>query len=561
MQNAFCITLPTVAEQDAPMLSAFMGANSTGKSSVLFALRDFFNNPSKLEPHLFNNGQISGPVIVEITFRGVVTNAESWHTEHCHQLQDGTYDLTIVRGWNTEKRLIDCIRHANGKLHKIGTKDKPFIDALLPKFRIIMADPKPSDEAKPKKDSLIYDLIDNMIQRDTASSSVVAEIKALIDRFETLTRWDDPANQDSWRAIHSLEQSLSRGLASITPQNNQVRLVPYQPMTTVSEIFLQGSIRINDGIELDFVQHGLGLQRSFVVSLLSTWCEKIANDTEFDYVFAIEEPEIYLHPHATRVLLNELEKIAQSDQVLFTTHSSEFVNRVPLKHIFIVRRDIKAAQVSSTIQQPDLSGLDKSALVKVQRYLREDRSDMLFARAVLLVEGQSELSALPQLARALEQDIDQAGVTIVCMDGIKNLPIYHHILRAFGIPHIALIDGDGEKVTREKEFSGQADQLVVLDKDFEHLLADTLEDSCFVEITNECRNRCGYSQLLTVTAVANMTTEDKKQQLLFKRTGKPIVGRVVGEMLCREEIEKMPILSQVIEAVIELALGKQPTLR
>ena len=608
--DAFSLTLPTTTDNSRPMLNALMGANSSGKSSVLFALRDFFNNPAKLNEQLFNSEQTDKPVIVEITFRGQITSTTEWHDTYCSQLKDDIYELTIIRGWLPDERPLNAIRKTDNTLQKFAIKDE-FVKALLPRFRIIMADPKPSAETAPKKDSLIYDLLNDMVQRDDSASSIVAKMKTLIQEFETLVKRDDPANQAAWEAVRQLEESLSQGLASITPHNSRVRLVPHLPMTTVNDIFLNGSVRINDGVELDFTQHGLGLQRSFVVSLLNTWCEKIAQNSEFDYLFAIEEPEIYLHPHATRVLLNELEKIAHNNQVLFTTHSSEFINRVPLEHVFIVRRSQKGKLVQSAIRQPDLSGVDKADLVKTQRYLREDRSDMLFAKAVLLVEGQAEFFALPMFARTLGLDIDQNGVSIVHVNGINNIKVYHRILQAFNIPHAAMIDGDGNAAGHTQTYQNYANELFVLDFDFEYMLADHLGEDRFLAIINECRRRKGkdgLDSLETTPATADnikkrwwqrlhdkikqdipkahramyaeQTTalqdslqalaqavldndhlaadsEIRKKAERLAREGKPLAGRVAGELLTKEEIEAMPVIKEALQAALNMAQGKE----
>lgn len=607
-EDAFCLTLPTTEANDTPMLSALMGANSSGKSSVLFALRDFFDNPTKLNPQLFNSDQTDNTIIVEITFRGTLTEVEEWHQTNCVQLENGIYELTIARGWSTEKRKFDHIRKADGTLHKFSsTKDKKFVEFLLPKFRVIMADHKPSDETSAKKDSLIYDLIEDMIKRDKASQSIIGQLNGLIEQFEELVDRNNQDNEDAWHAVRQLEESLSTGLAAITPQQGQVKLIPHRPMTNVNDIFLKSALRIDDGVELDFSQHGLGLQRSFIVSMLNTWCEKIAHDNESDYLFAIEEPEIYLHPHATRVLLNQLEKIAQTDQVLFTTHASEFINRVPLNHVFIVRRQNQDKKVCSNIQQPDLTDLSKDELAKAQRYLREDRSDMLFARSVILVEGQAELFALPMFAQKLGIDLDQAGVSVVHVNGINNMRVYHHILKAFGIPHVMLIDGDGQPEERNQQYTTYANKLFVFNVDFEYQLAHALAEERVLEIVNTCRQRKGIDpfasfEITPVTATniksrwwqrlhdkikqdipnkhrsehepimqqlkdtltqlaqaaldnnhldTDSTTKQKAERLA--REGKPLSGRVIGEMLTREEVESLPIIKSMLEEAITLA--------
>ena len=141
------------------------------------------------------------------------------------------------------------------------------------------------------------------------------------------------------------------------------------------------------------------------------------------------------------VLLNTLEELGRHDQVIFTTHSSEFVNRAPLGNVLTVQRcdcDNRAPAAS----RGEFGGLRADDLAKVQRYLQEDRSDMLL-RAALLVEGQAELFALPNFARTLGLDLDGNGVSVVFVNGLGNFYTYHHILR-LQHPHVILVDGDGK---------------------------------------------------------------------------------------------------------------------
>src|SRR5690606_36445035 len=153
--------------------------------------------------------------------------------------------------------------------------------------------------------------------------------------------------------------------------------------------------------------------------------------------------------------------------------------------IFTVHRD----QAGSHVVQPKLAALAPDLLVKVQRYLQEDRSDMLFARAVILVEGQAEYYALPAFARTLGLDLDRAGISVVFVNGIGNFPIYHQILAAFHIPHVILMDGDGQQQARQRSYADLADALFVLPQDFEHLLVGALTPARVLALLNECLAR------------------------------------------------------------------------
>jgi putative ATP-dependent endonuclease of OLD family len=362
---------------------------------------------------------------------------------------------------------------------------------------------------------------------------------ALMTEMEVLVA---RSNEDAgWEAVAALEQRLAQGLASITPQPKQVRLQLAAGLPSLRNIIAQSILSIDDGVELEVDHHGLGMQRSLVVSILRTWCDYVRTDAR-DYLFAIEEPEIYLHPHANRVLLNLLEEIAGHDQVLFTTHSSEFVNRTPLTNVITLHRDMSGSRVV----QPKLTQLAPNTLVKVQRYLQEDRSDMLFARALILVEGQAEYYALPAFARTLGLDLDRAGVSVVFVNGIGNFPTYHEILAAFQIPHVILMDGDGQQAARQQSHAAIADALFVLPQDFEHLLVGTLSPVRLLALMNECLARRGKP-------LRSDLVEPRVRAKELASLSKPLVGRVAGELLTRAEVSEMGAIVGTLQGALALA--------
>jgi putative ATP-dependent endonuclease of OLD family len=246
------------------------------------------------------------------------------------------------------------------------------------------------------------------------------------------------------------------------------------------------------------------------------------------------------------MLLNMLEEIAMRDQVLFTTHSSEFVNRTPLSNIVTVYR----GGAGSRLVQPRLARLAADALVKVQRYLQEDRSDMLFARAVILVEGQAEYYALPAFARTLGLDLDRAGVSVVFVNGIGNFPTYHEILAAFHIPHVILMDGDGQQSERQRSYAALADALFVLPQDFEHQLVSALATNRLLALMNECLARRGKPLRGTLA-------EPRQRARELANIGKPLVGRVAGELLTRAEVSAMSAVAGTFQGALELAQNGQ----
>jgi hypothetical protein len=523
------------------MLNAIMGANSAGKSTLLLALHTFFGAAAKLDPAFFHGGQCDEPIVIEVTLVGEIEQPTAWHTTHCVPTKTG-YSLTVAHVWSAEQRF-RLIRLPDGLYARQTPRDRAEVEKLLPEWRVIWADRGLNQDASLERKGLLSDLIDALLAQPGEGNNVLTRMAALMAEMETLVARPSEGEDihRGWAPILALEGRLAQGLASITPQPKQVRLQLAAGLPTLRSIFAQSILSINDGVELEVNQHGLGMQRSLVVSILHTWCEYVRNDCR-DYLFAIEEPEIYLHPHANRVLLNLLEAIAGHDQVLFTTHSSEFVNRTPLNHIITIYRD----GAGSHAVQPKLTQLAPDILVKVQRYLQEDRSDMLFGRAVILVEGQAEYYALPAFARTLGLDLDRAGVSVVFVNGIGNFPTYHAILAAFQIPHVILMDGDGQQAERQRSYAELANALFVLPQDFEHLLVGALTPARLLAVINECLARRGK-------ALRGQLDDPRHRAKELAKVGKPLVGRVAGELLTRTEVSALAAVVGTLQGALTLA--------
>lgn len=541
--------LPTAATPRRPLLTAIIGANSAGKSTLLHALHLFFGPTSKLDPTLFHNKEVSAPVVVEVTLTGTPATVTAWHEAHCTR-RDDAWQLTVAHVWQAGApwaRRTRYLRAADGSYHRQSPRDRAAVDKLLPQWRIIWADRELNQEANLERRSLLSDLIDALVAQAAGQDSVLGRMTALVGELEQLAarRSRDPAapDADGWTPILALEEQLAQGLSAITPQPKQVRLRLEAGLPTLRTILAQSLLHIDDGVELALEHHGLGMQRALVVSILRAWSDAVRHDTQ-DYLFAIEEPEIYLHPHANRVLLNLLEEIAGHDQVLYTTHASEFVNRTPLNQVITVYRD----QVGSRVVQPRLGRLSADALVKVQRYLQEDRSDMLFSRAVVLVEGQAEYFALPAFARTLGLDLDRLGVSVAFVNGIGNFPVYHQILRAFAIPHVIIMDGDGQQAARQRAHADLADAVFVLPQDFEAQLVQALTPTRLLALMNECLARRGRPPR---TALGDPQRRSDDLAALSK----PLVGRVAGELLSAEEVRRMPLLVNALQQAGRLAFG------
>ena len=94
--------------------------------------------------------------------------------------------------------------------------------------------------------------------------------------------------------------------------------------------------------------HGQGLQSLALIFLLqaafsNALSEKL--DVGAEPIFAIEEPEVHLHPQAARTLWQRISELP--GQKIVSTHSPYFVQQVPLHNIRLVRFANNATSVSA----------------------------------------------------------------------------------------------------------------------------------------------------------------------------------------------------------------------
>lgn len=139
-------------------------------------------------------------------------------------------------------------------------------------------------------------------------------------------------------------------------------------------------------------------------------------------ILLIEEPEAHLHPQLQGVLLDFLRSAAKGEfddttgvsikgrlQVIATTHSPSIASAVGVNDIVVVKSDKDSGTYALDLQSVDF-GTGKTrdnSIRKINQYLDATRSELLFARRVILVEGISEAVLLPAIAERFLKDAPQ----------------------------------------------------------------------------------------------------------------------------------------------------------
>ncbi|MBX6770936.1 MAG: AAA family ATPase [Chloroflexi bacterium] len=192
--------------------------------------------------------------------------------------------------------------------------------------------------------------------------------------------------------------------------------------------------RDGDGYEVPLELAGAGIAEALFLSAI------IAGTR--DQVVLLDEPAQNLHPAAQANLLRAIDDAlqAQQNQFFVITHSPSLV---PTESIEKVSRF--ALERGETRRWALADGSpDQERLNKLQKVLRGsmDARALLFSSAVILMEGETELGALPVWdEKAFEQPFERSNVAILSVDGDQAFETYLRFVHAFGIRWAIVCDG------------------------------------------------------------------------------------------------------------------------
>jgi hypothetical protein len=173
-------------------------------------------------------------------------------------------------------------------------------------------------------------------------------------------------------------------------------------------------------------------------------------------VVLMEEPELFLPPQAQRYLYRLLRLVASDgNQVLYSTHSSAFLNVVRLDELVFTERRPK---VGTLLLQPEPLPADEE--FRAYSEFDSSRSELFLARAAVLVEGLTEKLALPFVFEALGHDPDKERISIVECGGKGNIPLFGRICKAVGLPFVAVHDRDAPAGTEPSDAERQLNALI-----------------------------------------------------------------------------------------------------
>ncbi|GFO73206.1 putative ATP-dependent endonuclease of the OLD family [Bathymodiolus japonicus methanotrophic gill symbiont] len=389
--------------------------------------------------------------------------------------------------------------------------------------------------------------------------------------------------QDLKEHLEQLNQSFQgSGEAEITPFPKKIRDISKQFTVHFGD-------QANNSFSMEY--HGMGTRSWASMLTVKAFVELTGKNHQeeakpFFPLIAAEEPEAHLHPNAQRTLYKQL--IASNGQIIISTHSpylAALANQSELRALSIASQGVCVNQLNVNLPAEDKR--------KLQREVIHSRGELLFSKAIVLSEGETEEQSLPQLFTKYFGDNEfSMGINFIGVSGsgAKYRP-FLSFAHDFNIPVFVFSDGEINTTKELKKnydkIFGETDidnspNITILDRtDFEGYLFDSgfakSIENAIVEIdgtdaidkwinkkqgTQEKSRKTDQppcetcKQPIFDSSLRDYSCPDgrKKAMLEILDAKKPRYAQAVTEQLCKLDSDKLP--PKIIELFEKIKVGR-----
>jgi hypothetical protein len=290
---------------------------------------------------------------------------------------------------------------------------------LLPTYALFKADRESSDGDSKARNPLQQAVKD-------AQANLQAQITILEQQIEQSVL--DVAS----RTLDKLREMAPELANELTPRFRE------KPKWTFS-FTLDGE----NGIPIN--KRGSGVRRLILLNFFRAEAERAVVGTHRNVIYAIEEPETSQHPNYQMMLMKALLVLSTQPnrQILVTTHVPALAGLIPKESVRYVTRDDHGRPI---VKMPDNDVLKEAAeSLGVLPEVGMER-----ARAVVLVEGKSDVTFLRHAAKTLKDsghlpsNLEEKGIVPILVGGCGSIKhwVTLNLADDLGLPWCVFLDSD-----------------------------------------------------------------------------------------------------------------------
>lgn len=401
-----------------------IGANETGKSNLLFALRILFDKKlSESDLELVDSDYNVYTKASEIVITATIVDV----TEECL--------LSIFSGDVREGRVV--IRYSKVKNEDFIIFTGPDEDLLEERTHRFYLKRLNMEYVDSQRDLLNFmkrekkNLLSN--SKNMLSASLTKDDEKIYRSIQSKMNSMN-SEIDNLNYVKSSLEQVNSELRNLSINNDEQKLSFRTESINAEELL--NNLELAYSLENGSMKIGGDGRKNQI--FLATWIAKHLSEQSNERVtfYAIEEPEAHLHPHQQRKLSKYLvDNLA--NQMFITSHSPNIATEFrpdSIVRLFLKNKNVCAANGGC-------SHNIKLAFDDFGYRLNAISAETFFSNGVLLVEGPSEVLFYKSLARGLDIDLDRNNISIIAVDGVGFKP-YIKICISLGIPFVMRTDND-----------------------------------------------------------------------------------------------------------------------
>jgi len=242
--------------------------------------------------------------------------------------------------------------------------------------------------------------------RGKEKTVAVAKQNEIIDSINDLN--DQISSLDEVNEVKKgIDKSIKEAVGTTYAPNIELKS---ELPNEMEKLFQSLKLWVGDSDEEDYKgkiwELSLGGANLIYLSLKLLEYEKIKTDKIANFLL-IEEPEAHIHTHIQKTLFSNLGY--NKTQIIISTHSTHISSVSKISSVNILCRGNKEALVFHPSN--NLSGKE---INRLERYLDAIRSNLLFAKGIILVEGDAELIIIPEMfKKVFGLTLDEIGVSLI----------------------------------------------------------------------------------------------------------------------------------------------------